>query len=142
MSKALPMLPAPSASAIRRAAVPQSTAAVPVASSATHPAFRILELHRNTLAIWQALDSGTTPPETQALVSAAMLLVWRRQTQPHFRTLEAEEDRALQALHEGESFAAVCSRLTENRSPGEAAALAGRWLRRWIEEELLVARDG
>ena len=107
-----------------------------------HPAFRILELHRNTLAIWQALDSETTPPATQALGSPAMLLIWRRETQPHFRTLEAEEHGALRALHEGESFAAVCSRLAENRLPEEAAALAGKWLRRWIEEELLVARDG
>lgn len=103
-----------------------------------HPAFRILELNRNTLAIWQALDGDTPPPATQALGSAAMLLIWRRETQPHFRTLEAEEGNALQALHEGASFAAVCSRLAESRPPEEAAALAGKWLRRWIEEELLV----
>ena len=69
-----------------------------------------------------------------------MLLVWRRDLRPHFRTLEPDEDQALRALDGGETFACVCARLAECRPPQEAAALAGRWLRRWVDEALLVAR--
>ncbi len=104
-----------------------------------HPTYRMLEVRRNTVAVWQALDSDAAPPATETLGLAAKLLIWRKQTQPHFRTLEPDEGRALQALHEGASFAAICAHLAENRSAGDAAALAAKWLRRWIDEELLVA---
>jgi len=32
----------------------------------------------------------------------------------------------------------LCARLAATRAPQDAAALAGRWLRRWLDEGLLV----
>lgn len=104
-----------------------------------HPSFRLLAQRWNTVAVWQALDREETPPLAQALPQRATLAVWRRGLQPHFRTLEAVEGSALSALRAGQSFAAVCARLAETRVHEDAASLAGRWLRRWVEEGLLVA---
>ncbi len=104
-----------------------------------HPSFRLLVQRCNTVSLWQAINADESPPAAQALPQAVMLAVWRRDLQPHFRTLEAGEGGALRALRAGASFAAVCARLAEERATEDVAALAGRWLRRWVDEQLLVA---
>ncbi|MDX1376468.1 MAG: DNA-binding domain-containing protein [Burkholderiales bacterium] len=104
-----------------------------------HPSFRLLTLRWNTVALWQAIEREDRPPATQRLPRPATLAVWRLGVQPHFRTLEPDEDRALRALRAGTSFGAVCERLAHTRAAADAAALAGHWLRRWVEEELFVA---
>lgn len=105
-----------------------------------HPAFQLLELRHNTVAIWQALEADEAPPSPAALPQPVDLLVWRRAWQPHFRTLGSEEARALAALHAGHGFGSVCEELADHAAPGtEATALAAGWLRRWLAEELLVA---
>ena len=67
-----------------------------------------------------------------------MLMVWRRELQPHFRTLEAGEDQALLTLHAGGKFTDLCAELAASLTPEDAAARAGRWLRRWTDEALLA----
>jgi len=104
-----------------------------------HPSFRLLPQRWNTVSIWQAINADASPPAAQALPQAVTLAVWRRALQPHFRTLEADEGSALRALRAGTSFAALCAGLAERRTPEDAARLAGRWLRRWVDEQLLVA---
>lgn len=101
-----------------------------------HPAFTLLEQRHNTVALWHALDQQQAPPAAQALAQASALLVWRRGHKPHFRTLADDEAAALRSLHVGASFAQVCEELAAVSE--HAAAQAGRWLRRWLDEELLV----
>jgi hypothetical protein len=103
-----------------------------------HPAFQLLEMRYNTVALWHALDRDEPPPPRAELPRPATLLVWRRETQPHFRTLEADEARALSDLHGGASFGEICARLADSRPQHDAVMLAGQWLSRWLEEALLV----
>ena len=103
-----------------------------------HPSFRILAQRWNAVALWQALDCEQAPPAARELAAPAALAVWRRALQPHFRTLDAGEDAALRALHAGARFGEVCARLADGHAPREAAERAGRWLRRWLDEGLLV----
>jgi len=104
-----------------------------------HPSLRLLALHWNAVALWQALDRETAPPTEALLLRPSVVAVWRKGLDPHFRTLDPGEDRALRALRRGARFAAVCTRLADDGTPQDAAARAGRWLRRWVEEEMLVA---
>ena len=104
-----------------------------------HPTYARLRLSHNTLALWQALDTDQTPPEAAALAEPGELLIWRRGHQPHFRSLQALEAAALDALHAGNSFAATCARLSENFEGQNMAADTGALLRRWVDEELLSA---
>lgn len=104
-----------------------------------HPSFRLLRQCWNAVSVWQAINAEASPPAVRALPQAVTLAVWRHALQPHFRTLEPDEGSALRALRAGASFAAVCARLAETGTREDAAQLAGRWLRRWVDERLLVA---
>jgi hypothetical protein len=103
-----------------------------------HPSLRLLEQRWNTVALWQALEREQAPPAAHRLAGVAHVAVWRWALQPHFRTLDADEDAALRALQAGEPLAAVCNGLVGTRAAEAAAALAGQWLRRWFEEGVLV----
>lgn len=99
------------------------------------PSMVLLSIRYNTPAIWAALDHASTPPAAEHLPQPAQVLVWRRGWQPHFRTLDAAEARALADLKAGVRFAQVC--LVENTAD-DALRIAG-YLRRWFEEELIAA---
>lgn len=103
-----------------------------------HPSLRLLAQRWNTVALWQALDAEQTPPAAQRLPQTGVVAVWRRELQPHFRTLDREEDVALRSLRAGRPFAALCARLAATRAPQDAVAIAGHWLRRWLDEGLLL----
>jgi hypothetical protein len=109
---------------------------------ALQPTAERLTLHFNTLAIWQALDSDGTPPAAAALAAPGVLLVWRRDLQPHFRTLGAVEALALQQLASKASFASTCATLAETFADQDTAAEAGTLLRRWVDEGLLAGVTG
>ncbi len=104
-----------------------------------HPTFVRQRLHHNTLAIWQALDDERDPPPALPLAEPGELLIWRRGHQPHFRSLQALEAAALDALAEGASFALTTQRLADASDSASLTAEVGALLRRWIEDELLVA---
>jgi hypothetical protein len=119
-------------------------AAVPPEAWATlgfafQPSVARLRLHHNTLALWQALDSEQTPPTTQPLDAPTELLIWRLETQPHFRSLGALESAALDALLAGASFATTCADLDERFADVDVAQQSGALLRRWVDDGLLSA---
>ena len=107
-----------------------------------HPTTVRLQLHFNTLALWQAVNQEQDAPPATPLAQAGELLVWRRGHQPHFRSLSALEATALAQLQAGASFAQMCGTLAETFPDQATAAEAGVLLRRWVEEELLCALTG
>ena len=107
-----------------------------------HPTYAQLQLQHNTLAIWQALDQNSAPPEAMPLPEPGQVLVWRRGHQPHFRSLQALEAAALVGLQQGLGFAALCASLSAQFESQQLAAEIGSLLRRWVEEELLSQVTG
>ncbi|MDA0225950.1 MAG: DNA-binding domain-containing protein [Proteobacteria bacterium] len=103
-----------------------------------HPSFQLLELAFNSVPVWQALDRDETPPAFRPLAVPVTMLVWRRDLQPHFRSLEPDEAKALRAALGGASFAEVCLQAAEQGGADDAVVRSGRWLRRWIDEALLA----
>ena len=101
------------------------------------PSYRRLRLTHNTLAIWQALDQDDVPPPARSLGHELDVLIWRRGSSPHFRSLGALEAAALDGLAQGQSFAALCEALSERFPEADIACEAGGLLRRWVEDELL-----
>jgi hypothetical protein len=102
-----------------------------------HPTTRRLSFGCNTLALWGALDADEEPPAPMQLPSASDVLIWRRDHQPHFRSLGSVESRALTALLGGASFALMCATLAEVCPADDVATTAGTLLRRWIDDGLL-----
>ncbi len=102
------------------------------------PTLFIAPLQYNTISIWHALDQEQTPPVAERLPEPAWILIWRKEWQPHFRTIKSAEQAALSLLMEGKSFAEVCSDLSEQFSEQEAAAIAANSLYAWLQDELIL----
>ena len=104
-----------------------------------HPTLALISLRCNTLSLWHALDQDLEVPPVEALPASMAVVVWRFEERPHFRSVLPIEAAALQAMLQGQSFAEMCALLAELLPEDEnAAALAGGYLRRWIDEGLLA----
>ncbi|MBC7700018.1 DNA-binding domain-containing protein, partial [Aquabacterium sp.] len=104
-----------------------------------HPTLALISLRCNTLSLWHALDQEAEVPPVEALPSPMDVVVWRIEERPHFRSVAPIEAAALRAVMQGQAFAAMCGLLAELLPEDEnAAALAGGYLRRWIDEGLLA----
>lgn len=108
---------------------------------ALHPSARLLSMDHNSAAIWSALSAEDTPPELVALDPPVMVLVWRNDLQPQFRSVSAEEARALAVIEAGASFTGLSVRIIEEL--GEAAAMESlaAWLGQWLADGVLVSAD-
>lgn len=100
------------------------------------PTLALLPLTFNTPAIWAALDRDESPPAAQTLREPAGLCVWRRAWQPHFRTLDAAEYRALQQVQLERRFASVCQTLAD--SCDDAQTRIARYLQTWLNDGLIA----
>ncbi|MDV6332888.1 DNA-binding domain-containing protein [Asticcacaulis sp. 201] len=99
--------------------------------------FRHRPLSTNSVAIWQALSRGETPPPVQTLREAAGLIVWRNGLEPVFRTLETDEYGAIVRLEHGASFASVCADLDGPYPETDSTLTASKWLGQWISGGLI-----
>jgi hypothetical protein len=108
---------------------------------AVHASVHFLPLHSNCVAIWLALaddSAATAGPEVPAASwqeAAHPWLIWRKNLQPHFRSISAAEYQALASLQAGQSFAEVCDAAAESHP--EAAPQIAQWLQSWIGEQVL-----
>jgi hypothetical protein len=103
---------------------------------ALHPSVHLLPMRHNSVALWQALDGEGTPPVPATLSEPVTWLVWRHALQPHFRSLDAFEARALRALADGATFGEICAGCEADAVPRIAACL-----RDWLGTAMLRAAD-
>ena len=106
------------------------------------PTLRVEPVRFNTVAIWHALDRNEVPPAAHALNEPRWLIIWRKEWQPHFRTIAAVEHTVLSSLRNGDRVAAVCAEVGALFDDDRAALTVGALLRRWIEDELICALTG
>ena len=65
-------------------------------------------------------------------------LVWRKDTNPQFRSMEPDEAWAFDAAASGASFAELCEGLAQFMPVDQAATRAAGLLRAWIDARLLL----
>lgn len=106
-------------------------------SNALHPSLVLREISTNTVALWRAIDADIEVPEAVRLPAPATLTVWRKELQPHFKTLEAGEAVFIRRLMQGHSFADVASALESTEHMADPMTLA-RWLGEWWEDGFLA----
>lgn len=106
------------------------------------PTLHISPLVYNSMPIWHAIDQEQAPPATEKLAEQSWLLIWRKGWQPHFRTIGAVENAALQQLQQGMPFSEVCTALSKQFSETEAATMAADSLLVWLHDELIVGLTG
>ncbi|MES2352925.1 MAG: DNA-binding domain-containing protein [Pseudomonadota bacterium] len=103
-----------------------------------HPSVQILSQHCNTTAIWLALDKEQTPPDAINSESASHWLVWRKQLQPQFRSINGFETSALQGLQQGRCFSAVCEAAIESAGEQDITVQMAGWLQTWLNDAVIM----
>ncbi len=100
-----------------------------------HPSARVLDMNWNTVAVWQALDEDRAPPSIEEETSS--WLIWRKELNPHFRSLEPGERSSLALIANGACFAEVCEALSAGAAESDSTALAAGYLSAWLGDGLL-----
>lgn len=102
-----------------------------------HPSVQTLSCDWNVLALWRAVQDKTLLPDPIALPQPLAHLVWREQLTTRYRTLEDDETDAMEAVACGDSFAALCERLTRWHADEAVPLRAVSLLKRWRTEGLI-----
>jgi Putative DNA-binding domain len=102
----------------------------------THPTVAIVHGEWCVAAILRSIEDGQ---EWQIPAHEQMrTLVWRQNSQVHYRDLELAERQALVALSESTSFSSICEMLAAVTEESDQVALIGRLLARWLADGIIV----
>lgn len=102
-----------------------------------HKHLRVLTVTHNVDAFRRATDSGAQRPHLRRLAQARRILVWRKETTVHYRTLDQDEWQILSAALDGEMFAGLCERLAAHHDESAAMSRMVLLLQRWLEAGLI-----
>ncbi len=105
------------------------------------PALRWLDLYWNVPPIEAALDQGDAPPAPLRAEYPIRWLLWRREFNTHWRSLEVHEAWALEQAADGADFAAICEGLLEWVDAAQAPLVAAGLLKQWVADGLLLSLD-
>jgi hypothetical protein len=106
--------------------------------SPLHPSLVLRAVQTNVVQLWKALDTDEEVPAVQRLTVPLTLLIWRKDLQPQFQTLDGAQAEFIAELADGASIAEACATLAESPALRDPTQL-GRWLRHWLEEGLLAS---
>jgi hypothetical protein len=102
-----------------------------------HPCVHRLDLEWNIPELWRAL-TGDNPTRVSARrETASPWLVWREQLITRFRSMQADEQRALDTLRAGRSFNEVCEVLATLMHEDDVPLRAAGLLKGWIAQGLI-----
>ncbi|MFC4161083.1 HvfC/BufC N-terminal domain-containing protein [Chitinimonas lacunae] len=104
-----------------------------------HPAFAQLDHHWNSVAVWQALDEGKTPPGPDSLRLSWQC--WRDGLLPRYRSQAPDEAALCRALLAGQAFGVACTTLLDYHPEATAPAVAAGSLGRWLAEGVVIGLD-
>lgn len=102
------------------------------------PTMQWLDLHWNVCPYSVALDNKEPPPDIHHEKIPLRWLIWRRNHNPNWRSLEVHEAWAIEAAQQGSSFAELCEGLCEWISEDQVAITAAGLLKQWVSDELVV----
>jgi len=103
------------------------------------PALQWLDLYWNVCPYSVAIDAGEASPEPHCEEIPVRWLLWRKNRNPNWRSLEVHEAWAVEAAHQGANFAEICEGLCEWVSEDQVAMAAAGFLKQWIDDELVVS---
>ncbi len=105
------------------------------------PALQWLDLYWNVCPYSVALDSGEPTPEPHRDEFPVRWLLWRKNRNPNWRSLEVHEAWAIEVAQQGGNFAEICAGLCEWISEDQVAITAAGFLKQWVSDELVVGVD-
>ncbi|MFY9314680.1 MAG: DNA-binding domain-containing protein [Burkholderiales bacterium] len=106
-----------------------------------NPSVQLVDLRSNAPQTWRAATTGRRPPAARLAPRPTRWLVWRKQFEPFYRALPADESWALAAAARGHDFAALSAGLRRYSGAANAAQTAAQMLRNWLSEGLICGVD-
>ncbi len=107
-----------------------------------HPSVRRLTLEWNTVAVWKASSAEQAPPAPERSADTVQWLIWRRNLENYYRSLDSVEVTALDAALEGGNFAQVCAALAQQLPDEEVPLRAASLIAIWLDGGLLTGLGG
>lgn len=104
-----------------------------------HPSVHRLDFEWNIPEIWHALTDENPKPVTAIKSTMSPWLIWREQLITRFRSMQADEQLALDKLCAGGSFEEVCEVLATLMNEDEVPLHAASLLKGWIAQGLLIS---
>ena len=101
------------------------------------PSLRWVDPWWNVVPLWQALEAGEEPPRPVRGDFPIRWLLWRRDLDLHWRSLEADEAWAIEAAVKGSNFAELCEGLLEWHGEDQVAVQAAGFLKQWLHDGLV-----
>lgn len=101
------------------------------------PAVQLLSPKMNVLRIWQALNVDEAPPKIAQIDEP--YVVWRKDLNSHYRSLEAAEYAAIKQMMAGASFGDLCETMQTIVGEEQASMQAAQYLAGWLNEGLLAS---
>ncbi|MGA2655172.1 MAG: DNA-binding domain-containing protein [Gammaproteobacteria bacterium] len=103
-----------------------------------HPSVKQLQLHWNSIAIWQDLIENKNPRSPQENAYPVSWIFWRKGLDNQYCSLEEEDGWALDAIKKGEDFGTVCEGLLQWNHEDDVALRAASLLKGWTEAGLIA----
>ena len=101
------------------------------------PAVQILKFNFKVTELRSAVTGSLAwqPPAREL----SQVLVFRRDSEVHYREIDSLEQPAFTALQRGARFAKLCELITPDAAPAERVAEINRLLTCWLNDQLLIA---
>lgn len=97
-----------------------------------------LDMHWNACPYWAALDKDEPLPEIQHQDHPLRWIIWRKDRDPFWRSLDVHEAWAVEVATNGANFAELCEGLCEWISEDQVALVAAGFLKQWISDDLIA----
>jgi hypothetical protein len=105
------------------------------------PALRVLSVRTNAVQWWRASTQGASRPTRWRTAAPVTWVLSRMQLKTYFRSLQKEEEWAIGAAADGETFASLCDGLAQYGNDAEAPTRAAVMLHRWLSDGWIVGID-
>ncbi len=105
------------------------------------PAIQYLDFYWNVCPYYAALDQGTPLPDKHRHQYPHRWLVWRKNHDPYWRSLEVHEAWAFESAQRGANFAELCQGLLEWIPQDQVPMAAAGLLKQWINDHLIRGID-
>jgi hypothetical protein len=103
-----------------------------------HPSVQRIGLTTNAAAIAKAAGNDEVPPQPARLDRRVEWLIWRQDLTVRYRSLDAIEASAIDAIGRGANFGELCEAIAEHLAADDVPQKAALLLRSWIGEQLLT----
>ncbi len=105
-----------------------------------HPSLQRITLETNVVEIVRAAGNGESCPQPAKIESRAEWLIWRKDLTVQYRSLDAAEAAALDAVIGGATFSEMCEAIAEFVDAEAVPLQAVSYLQQWIADHCLVGK--